>query len=280
MTTGAATKFEDLHSLVCSRLNQMDPNKNVDCAGGFPRSQVLHLGACVGKLCSSILTHAPLDCSHSSSEEAYPSTSRESHPFWSSPSLDKDEIAKSMGHVFIALHQTAQSYNIDLRVCILKKMILNAKKYPVELCKGKSGKYTAYSSQTGITETEGQSTLNIDVDCDEEKKEEFNDLLKYDTYTVQGITLNIRKFATDRKWTRYHMPRNICLALLGELGELAEIFQWDGDEKSFTDLQACSEEKLDHMKQELADVSIYLIRLSDVCGIDLGNVAKALLSKF
>jgi NTP pyrophosphatase (non-canonical NTP hydrolase) len=51
---------------------------------------------------------------------------------------------------------------------------------------------------------------------------------------------------------------------MGELGELAELFQWSKDE-----YQRLSRELVDKAGQEIADVAIYLIRLSDVCGIDL-----------
>ena len=54
------------------------------------------------------------------------------------------------------------------------------------------------------------------------------------------------------------------MALMGELGELSELFQWCRDEP-----QSLSEEMVDKVGQEVADVTIYLIRLSDVCGIDL-----------
>ena len=50
---------------------------------------------------------------------------------------------------------------MDLGDCILKKILLNGKKYPVELVKGNTNKYTAYSKQTATTKTEGQSTRHL-----------------------------------------------------------------------------------------------------------------------
>lgn len=122
-----------------------------------------------------------------------------------------------------------------------------------------------YSSQTGITTTEGQSTIDSPTKSSTRAME--------DTTTVEGITLLIRNFANERLWNRFHTPRNIALALLGEVGELAELFQWKGDEGGIE----LSEEVLDKVGQEIADVSIYLIRLADVCSIQLGYVAKELL---
>ena len=36
------------------------------------------------------------------------------------------------------------------------------------------------------------------------------------------------QFVTERNWQQFQTPRNILLALVGEVGELAEIFQWKG----------------------------------------------------
>lgn len=74
----------------------------------------------------------------------------------------------------------------------------------------------------------------------------------------------IREFAEERKWARFHLPRSLLLALMGELGELAELVQWKKDEHQTMDQQL-----LDKMGQEVADVTIYLLRLADVCGVQL-----------
>lgn len=39
----------------------------------------------------------------------------------------------------------------------------------------------------------------------------------------------MRNFAESREWGKYHTPRNLTLALMGEVGEIAEIFQWKGE---------------------------------------------------
>ncbi|KAK4409151.1 hypothetical protein Sango_0496100 [Sesamum angolense] len=58
---------------------------------------------------------------------------------------------------------------------------------------------------------------------------------------------------------------------VGEVGELSEIFQWKGEvPKGLPDWK--EEEKV-HLGEELSDVLLYLVRLSDVCGIDLDKAA-------
>ncbi|BAT96991.1 hypothetical protein LR48_Vigan153s000600 [Vigna angularis] len=79
------------------------------------------------------------------------------------------------------------------------------------------------------------------------------------------------EFAKERDWEQFHSPRNLLLALVGEMGELCEIFQWKGEvPKGLPDWK--EEEKV-HLGEELSDVLLYLVRLSDMCGVDLGKAA-------
>ena len=94
------------------------------------------------------------------------------------------------------------------------------------------------------------------------------------------MTYLIRTFANDRHWYRFHTPRNIALAMLGEFGELAELFQWRGDGDGVTRVSdAFAMDEIDKVGQEIADVAMYLIRLCDVCRVRLGEVAMRLLDE-
>ncbi len=75
----------------------------------------------------------------------------------------------------------------------------------------------------------------------------------------------ISKFVDDRDWDQYHTPKNLCMALIAECGELVEHFQWLSEEQS----AELSSEKLEEVSHEIADVFVYLLRLSDKLGIDL-----------
>src|SRR4051812_22848788 len=81
----------------------------------------------------------------------------------------------------------------------------------------------------------------------------------------------MRQFSEERDWTRFHDPKSLTLALVGEVGELAELLQW---------LPAAEVEDAvrdprlhDRLGEELADVLLYLVRLADVLGIDLAATA-------
>ena len=80
----------------------------------------------------------------------------------------------------------------------------------------------------------------------------------------------IRKFADDRNWEKYHNPKNLSMALSGEVGELIEIFQWINSDDS----HKLSDEDLQSAKEELADIMIYLIRLADKLDIDLEEAVQ------
>jgi dCTP diphosphatase len=84
-------------------------------------------------------------------------------------------------------------------------------------------------------------------------------------------------FAAQREWGQFHTPRNLVLALVGEVGELSEIFQWKGEVPP--GLTGWTAGEREHLGEELSDVLMYLIRLSDVCGIDLPEACARKMAK-
>lgn len=82
----------------------------------------------------------------------------------------------------------------------------------------------------------------------------------------------VRQFAIQRNWEIFHTPKNLAMALAGETGELVAEFQWLTPEESQP--QALSEEKLEAIALEIADVQIYLIRLADVLGLDIPELVQ------
>jgi dCTP diphosphatase len=86
----------------------------------------------------------------------------------------------------------------------------------------------------------------------------------------------VRQFAAERDWGRFHDPKSVLLALVGEVGELAELFQWlpAGDAARL----AATEPLRTRAGEEMSDVLLYLILLADVLGIDLATAADAKLA--
>jgi NTP pyrophosphatase (non-canonical NTP hydrolase) len=81
----------------------------------------------------------------------------------------------------------------------------------------------------------------------------------------------LREFAAERDWDQFHSPKNLAMALAGEAGELLENFQWLTEEQS----RRPSPELLAAASEEIADVLLYLVRLSDKLGIDPVAAAHA-----
>ena len=84
----------------------------------------------------------------------------------------------------------------------------------------------------------------------------------------------MRQFANERDWNQYHSPKNLAMALSGEAGELIEHFQWISEQAS-RELDEPAKLRVSH---EMADVLLYLVRLSDVLGIDLLEASKRKLA--
>ena len=87
---------------------------------------------------------------------------------------------------------------------------------------------------------------------------------------------SIRQFNADRDWDKFHDPKSLLLALVGEVGELAELLQWIPAEQARA---AVLDEPLQtRVGEEISDVLIYLMQLADVCGIDLAAAGQAKLA--
>ncbi|KAJ1438902.1 dCTP pyrophosphatase 1 [Sesbania bispinosa] len=95
--------------------------------------------------------------------------------------------------------------------------------------------------------------------------------------SLQELSKRLAEFAEVRGWDQYHSPRNLLLALVGEVGELSEIFQWKGEVAK--GLPNWTSDDKEHLEEELSDVLLYLIRLADVCGLDLGQAALTKIVK-
>jgi len=75
----------------------------------------------------------------------------------------------------------------------------------------------------------------------------------------------LKDFAINRDWEKFHSPKNLAMALSGECGELLEHFQWLTEQESLQ----IDDAKKQEVAFEMADILIYLIRLSERLDIDL-----------
>lgn len=91
-----------------------------------------------------------------------------------------------------------------------------------------------------------------------------------DRDALQALKLRLRQFAETRDWDQFHSPKNLSMALIAEVAELVEHFQWLTEEES----AKLPHDKAAEVTQELADILIYLIRLADKLDVDLVRAAE------
>lgn len=83
--------------------------------------------------------------------------------------------------------------------------------------------------------------------------------------SLESLRDCLREFALKRDWDQYHTPKNLSMALIAEAAELIEHFQWVNGDQSHL-LEAKTRQSVE---EELADILIYLVRISDKLDVDL-----------
>ena len=86
------------------------------------------------------------------------------------------------------------------------------------------------------------------------------------------VKSEIRKFVDERDWEQFHTPKNLSMALSVEASELLEIFQW----QKADEYKNANKKQKEMIKDEIADIFYYLVRISDKLNID---IEKALIKK-
>jgi len=88
---------------------------------------------------------------------------------------------------------------------------------------------------------------------------------------IQNIQKQLSDFTDERDWNQFHNPKNLAMALSVEASELVEIFQWLTPEQAGAIM---SSDESYHVKEEIADVMIYLLRLADKLDINLESAVS------
>ncbi len=95
--------------------------------------------------------------------------------------------------------------------------------------------------------------------------------------TITDLTEAIDQFASEREWEVFHTPRNLTLALVGEVGELAAELQWLSDSEAAPSALALQTRAA--ITDEVADIAIYLFRLCSVLDIDLAGAIRSKMAR-
>ena len=92
---------------------------------------------------------------------------------------------------------------------------------------------------------------------------------------MKDLIRELREFAKERDWEQFHSPKNLAMALVVEAAEIVEHLQWLTEEQS----KNLPPDKLAEIKEEIADVLIFLTNLADKLGIDPLEAAKDKIEK-
>lgn len=114
----------------------------------------------------------------------------------------------------------------------------------------------------------GEASDHLSANGKEEAEREHGDRFAFTSEpTLEDIRRMQARFTDERNWNQFHQPRNLLLALVGEVGEVSELFQWRGEVAE--GLPDWTEPEREHLAQELSDVLIYLVELAEKCHVDL-----------
>lgn len=94
---------------------------------------------------------------------------------------------------------------------------------------------------------------------------------------LDDLQIRIRDMADARDWAQFHTPKNLAMALAGEVGELLAEFQWLSPAQAGAVME--DDARGPAIRRELGDVAVYLVRLADVLGVDLIAAAHSKLDE-
>lgn len=92
---------------------------------------------------------------------------------------------------------------------------------------------------------------------------------------IRQITEKIKKFRDERDWMQFHDPKNMAVSVILEASELLEHFQW----KTIEEVEEYAKKNHSDLKDEIADIALYLFELADNLGINLVEAMEQKLKK-
>ena len=92
---------------------------------------------------------------------------------------------------------------------------------------------------------------------------------------IETLKEKIRQFRDEREWKQFHNPKDLAISIAIEAGELLEEFQW----KDSAGVESKVKQEKHKIEDEMADIYIYLLEMSDVLGIDLIEAANRKMEK-
>ncbi|NLC69974.1 MAG: nucleotide pyrophosphohydrolase [Desulfuromonadaceae bacterium] len=95
------------------------------------------------------------------------------------------------------------------------------------------------------------------------------------TTTLRELKERTAEFVRERDWEQFHTPKNLSMSIAIEAAELMEHFQW----LTATESRNLSPQALADIGEELADIVIYALSLSNALGLDLSETVLDKMAK-
>ena len=150
-------------------------------------------------------------------------------------------LTHQMCRITNGIRSIAQVHNISLSQVFREKMQKNRLKYPL------SASRCAFQKYSENMESKEESINSHALHCNQPMS------------TISDAAAAMKVFVDEREWHEYHAnPRNLTLALFGEIGEVTELFVWENSK----DFISC-------LGDELSDCLAYLVRLASCCEVEL-----------
>ncbi len=89
---------------------------------------------------------------------------------------------------------------------------------------------------------------------------------------TQDTINKILQFRDERDWRQFHNPKDLAISISLEAAELLEVFQWSAEDVKCT-------EKMDKIREELADVINYCVLMADACCLDIDQIVQAKIKR-
>lgn len=92
---------------------------------------------------------------------------------------------------------------------------------------------------------------------------------------IASLLDKIKRFRDERDWKQFHNHKDMAISIVLEASELLEHFQWKNDEE----IEKAAKEKKQEIEEEIADIFLYLLELSNNLGIDIIEAAERKMEK-
>ena len=96
-------------------------------------------------------------------------------------------------------------------------------------------------------------------------------------YDLASAVQRLLRFREERDWAQFHRPKELAAGLAIEAAELQELFLWREGESA--EVVRDDGERMERIREELADVTNFVLMLAHDLDIDLATAVDAKIDR-